>query len=117
MRVLKLGMRGEDVRNMQRMLNELGYASGKADGCFGSNTLAAVEAFQEANGLKVDGIAGFQTLTLLAAKAAVVEPDDPAEPDDPDEQIEPETHTLSHEDIKRLKALLSACNEILSKAD
>lgn len=84
MRVLKNGMRGEDVRNMQKMLNDLGYACGKADGCFGPNTLAAVEAFQQANGLAVDGIAGYNTLTLLAARAAA--PTQPEEPEDSDDE-------------------------------
>lgn len=113
MRILKFGMRGEDVRNMQNMLNQLSYDCGEADGVFGTKTLAAVKAFQEASGLTVDGIAGYNTLILLAAKAAVAEPDDPDEPDD---QTEP-TYSLTHEDVKRLKELLHACNEILSKVD
>lgn len=114
MRILKFGMRGEDVRNMQNMLNQLSYDCGEADGVFGTKTLAAVKAFQEASGLTVDGIAGYNTLILLASKAAVSEPDDP---DEPDVQTEPEGCALSHEDVKRLKELLHACNEILSKVD
>lgn len=113
MRILKFGMRGEDVRNMQNMLNQLSYDCGEADGVFGTKTLAAVKAFQEANGLTVDGIAEYNTLILLAAKAAVVEPDDP---DEPDVQTEP-THSLTHEDIERLKELTHACVEILNKVD
>jgi len=45
----------------------LGYDLGSygADGEFGSATLAAVKAFQTANGLVVDGIAGEKTLKKL----------------------------------------------------
>ena len=71
-RMLKKGMSGTDVRDMQIMLNSLGYDCGTADGIFGAKTVAAVKAFQETEGLKVDGIAGQETLERLAIRAAVV---------------------------------------------
>ena len=61
-------MRGSDVRNLQTMLNALGYHCGRADGIFGDRTKAAVRAFQRANGLKVDGIVGRQTKARLLAR-------------------------------------------------
>ncbi|EKQ57371.1 peptidoglycan-binding protein, partial [Clostridium sp. Maddingley MBC34-26] len=69
--VLQLGDSGGEVELLQERLIERGYdlgASG-ADGQFGPATQAAVEQFQEANGLDADGIVGKNTQTaLLQAK-------------------------------------------------
>lgn len=53
----------EDVRKVQARLIELGYNCGSkgADTIFGGNTKKAVETFQKANGLVVDGIVGPKT--------------------------------------------------------
>ena len=64
-RNLKKGMRGEDVRALQELLNSLGYNCGAADGVFGRKTLAAVKAAQRACNLTVDGIAGRNTIAAL----------------------------------------------------
>ena len=62
---LKQGDRGDEVRELQRKLIQLGYLSGSADGIFGKNTTAAVIAFQKANKLEADGIAGSKTQDKL----------------------------------------------------
>lgn len=63
---LASGSRGEEVRRLQNRLIELGYlAAGQADGAFGRRTQMAVERFQSANKLSVDGIAGPKTLNKL----------------------------------------------------
>lgn len=56
-RILKRGMTGEDVRDMQQNLIAAGYGCGPdgADGDFGANTEAALEKFQADHGLEVDG--------------------------------------------------------------
>ena len=66
---LKRGMRGEDVRKLQARLMELGYELPKygADGEYGSETVAAVKAFQRDRDLTADGIAGEATLDALNA--------------------------------------------------
>lgn len=46
------GKRGEDVRNVQTMINELGYNAGKADGAYGPKLDAAFEAFAWDSGLE-----------------------------------------------------------------
>ena len=71
---LKRGMKGDDVRQLQQRLMELGYALPKygADGDYGSETVTAVKAFQADRGLTVDGIAGEATLTALYAGQANV---------------------------------------------
>ena len=65
------GDSGEDVYNLQARLFELGYYNGRIDGRYSSETTAAVKAFQEANGLSADGIAGSVTLSILYGDAPV----------------------------------------------
>lgn len=69
--VLKKGSSGSDVKALQQKLIELGYLSGKADGKFGAKTYAALVAFQKANKLKADGVAGEKTKAKLGAKNPV----------------------------------------------
>ena len=61
----KLGSRGDEVRNVQRKLKELGYYKGSVDGIFGVQTQTSVKAFQRSCGLTADGIAGPKTLLYL----------------------------------------------------
>ena len=61
----KYGSRGEEVRQIQTKLKRWGYYDGNVDGIYGSQTLAAVKYFQRKNGLKVDGIAGKNTLEAM----------------------------------------------------
>ena len=68
---LKNGSTGDEVRQMQQRLKELGYLKGSADGDFGAATEAAVKAFQAQNGLSVDGKAGTATLNKLYSSSAV----------------------------------------------
>lgn len=51
-------MRGDDVAELQRRLNSLGFDAKKVDGIFGPDTLNAVLEFQQNRGLPEDGIAG-----------------------------------------------------------
>ncbi len=55
---------GDDVRDLQTLLNKTGAAL-DVDGDFGPDTETAVRVFQKAAGLDVDGIAGPATLTAL----------------------------------------------------
>ena len=61
---LKKGASGAEVLRMQGALQSLGYSI-QADGKFGAGTESTVKAFQRDYGLKVDGVAGNKTLTLL----------------------------------------------------
>ena len=69
--VLKLGDTSEDVKKMQEKLIELNYNVSQATGYFGTETEAAVKAFQKNNGLEDDGIAGKGTLAKLYSGDAV----------------------------------------------
>ena len=64
-RSLLYGSTGSDVLAMQKVLLQLGYAVGPADGEFGSQTENAVYAFQRDHGLIVDGWVGDQTWDIL----------------------------------------------------
>lgn len=57
--------RGDDVRELQRMLNALGFDAGKEDGIFGHRTLHAVMEFQRNVGARPDGIVGLDTVRML----------------------------------------------------
>lgn len=68
---LKAGSQGSEVSDVQTRLKELKYYTGTVDGKFGSGTTNAVKAFQEANGLKADGVVGNQTKDALFSYYAV----------------------------------------------
>ncbi len=67
---LKVGSSGSEVRQLQRRLKDLGYYKGSVDGDFGEGTETAVRAFQNTNGLYVDGKAGTNTLNKLYSDSA-----------------------------------------------
>lgn len=64
-RVLKEGLAGDDVKQLQVKLKELGYLSSKTDGSFGTKTKAAVITYQKESGLTADGIAGKNTIKSM----------------------------------------------------
>ena len=66
---LKEGMVSTTVRQMQERLISLGYLSSNADGVFGPVTSLALLAFQKAQNLTADGIAGKLTLSALVDSA------------------------------------------------
>ena len=74
-RVLKNGMSGEDVRELQTDLIRLGYDLGcfGADGDFGDATEEAVKQFQRDKKLTVDGEAGEATCAVLEKALAKLE--------------------------------------------
>lgn len=51
-------LRGDDVVDLQRRLNALGFDAGREDGLFGPNTYAALLDFQRNVGVATDGICG-----------------------------------------------------------
>ena len=63
--VYQSGSTGDTVVTIQKKLIRWGYLDGEADGIYGSRTTAAIRRFQSANGLKVDGVAGPDTLAAL----------------------------------------------------
>lgn len=66
MPILSLGSRGATVTLLQRLLKTTKDYLGAIDGDFGSNTKAAVIAFQKRSGLIADGIVGDFTWQALS---------------------------------------------------
>jgi len=83
-RELHVGMSGGDVKALQQRLNALHYYAGAADGQFGPNTEEAVWAFQEVQGIGVDGIVGPTTGHYLASPKAYA----PRDPRGGEERVE-----------------------------
>jgi hypothetical protein len=69
MATLRRGSTGPEVARLQQRLTELGFDPNGIDGRFGPGTEAAVKAFQQANGLTVDGIVGPITRAALQLDA------------------------------------------------
>ncbi|KGK86643.1 cell wall hydrolase [Desulfosporosinus sp. HMP52] len=64
-RLLGRGSKGSEVTELQKKLVQLGYTVGTVDGKYGSKTEAAIRRFQKEHGLRVDGLAGTQTIKEL----------------------------------------------------
>lgn len=62
-------MRGDDVAELQRRLNALGFDAGKVDGIFGPETLDGLLDFQANRRLPEDGIAGREVAAELELMA------------------------------------------------
>ena len=66
---LSVGDSGQTVALLQQALSDLGFDVA-VDGLFGHQTRAAVIAYQQSQGLMVDGVAGGQTLDSLGIAGA-----------------------------------------------
>lgn len=66
--IWKIGDRDSKVSEIQKTLADSGYPS-STNGVFDQETQEAVRLFQQAKGLKVDGIVGKETLTALSDKS------------------------------------------------
>ena len=105
-RLLKKGMSGSDVRALQELLLQLGYELPKhgADGDYGAETMAAVKAFQKAEGLTQDGLYGDKThAELMDAVADDEQAKDEVQDAEPDNDAadapEAETPTVPRVEI------------------
>lgn len=63
--LVKQGMKGENVKIVQKLLLELGYPVGEIDGVCGPGTDDAIKQFQMTHDLIPDGIVGEVTLSYL----------------------------------------------------
>ena len=68
------GDSGTDIVTLQQRLYQLGYLAQTADvnGTFDGKTLAAVQKFQQMNGLGQDGKVGLKTMNLIYSRSWVI---------------------------------------------
>ncbi len=66
--VIKKVIRDEELLKIQKALSNMGYEPGIADGIYGAKTEAALEKFQEDNGLAVTGKTDTATKDLLLGR-------------------------------------------------
>jgi hypothetical protein len=74
-RLLKSGARGDDVAQLQALLNDMGFSAGGVDGIFGPRTENAVKRMQREAGIAVDGDYGEESHAALMDMAADAGPD------------------------------------------
>ena len=74
---ISYGSSGEEVKRLQKSLNEKGYSL-SVDGVFGNKTRDAVKDYQKKNGLSVDGIVGNKTWGALNKKSTSVSASKPS---------------------------------------
>ncbi|MGP4077488.1 C40 family peptidase [Halobacillus sp. K22] len=87
---LHRGDQGESVEALQSELQSLGYYTYSLDGLFGPITEDAVEEFQADQGLKVDGLAGPNTMAALSSTE---------ESDDDGDEVEEEAEEAPEEEV------------------
>ena len=78
-RPLRFGSSGEDVKELQTRLSELGYYTGKINGNFIDSTRKAVEDLQRNNGLEVNGIADAELLEMISEGKILAKSEEPAD--------------------------------------
>jgi len=66
--VLKWGDKGKEVKSLQKLLNDLSFYCGKADGIFGKNTFNALILFQSLRNLKPIGTFDASTHVSIVSK-------------------------------------------------
>lgn len=70
MQTLKIGAKGQDVKTLQKLLNEKINAGLNIDGCFGGKTKSAVKLYQTMNKIESDGVVGPMTWAKLQGSIA-----------------------------------------------
>lgn len=111
MPTLRRGNQGDEVADLQTILNARYGADLEVDGNFGKATEAAVKAFQKAHGLTADGIVGAKTwkaLGILPGEQNIA----PAIPE-PDDQ--PPTICIPYADFQAIKAAVVSAYHIIKK--
>jgi peptidoglycan hydrolase-like protein with peptidoglycan-binding domain len=111
LRVLRRGMRGTDVATLQGDLTLAGYPTA-VDRRFGTQTKAAVIAFQRAHGLRANGVAGKLVISTLANAVKALQTGGPVQK----AHINPDgTATAPASAPPAVKAVIAAANRIIDK--
>jgi hypothetical protein len=110
---LRRGSQGDEVADLQTILNARYGADLEVDGNFGKATEAAVKAFQRANGLTADGIVGAKTwkaLGILHGEQNIAPAIPAPEPDN-----QPPTICIPFADWLEIKGAIAAAYHVIKK--
>ena len=114
---LRRGSQGDEVADLQMLLNsKYGYEL-EVDGNFGSKTETAVKDFQRKHGLTADGVVGAKTWKALGVSGNTNPPADngnneikPSEP-----ETQPQTITIPLKDWQEIKAAIAAAYHVIKQ--
>lgn len=111
---LRRGSVGDDVEELQALLDAKYGANLEIDGKFGKSTEAAVKAFQQAHGLTADGICGPKTWQALGVSPGQYVPTKPPENS---QEPAPEGVWLTLEEWRTIKAAFAAAEAVIKSHD
>ncbi len=90
---LKVGSQGEKVKEVQKMLKDLGYFDDEITGYYGTYTAACVKEFQQDANIEVDGIVGPEFMSAIKSDNAPSKNGAGTSTDTSDEDVEVENTT------------------------
>lgn len=113
---LRRGSQGDEVADLQTILNARYGADLDVDGNFGKATEAAVKAFQKSHGLTADGVVGAKTWKALGVSGNINPPADNGNNEiPPSESEQPQTITIPLADWQSIKAAIMAAYHIIKQ--
>ena len=120
---LRNGSRGDEVEELQALLNAKYGFNLDVDGIFGAKTEAAVKAFQRAHGLTADGVVGPKTRKALGLEYTDTTdtppwtPEEPQEPDEPEKDDEDTADGvwIAMDDWRTIKAAFATAEHVIKK--
>ena len=113
---LRRGSQGDEVADLQMLLNaKYGYKL-DIDGDFGKETEAAVKDYQKNHGLTVDGVVGPKTWKALGVSGNINPPADNGNNEiKPSESEQPQTITIPLTDWQEIKAAIAAAYHVIKQ--
>ena len=112
---LRRGSQGDEVADLQMLLNaKYGYKL-DIDGDFGKETEAAVKDYQKNHGLTVDGVVGAKTWAALGVSPEIVNPPADNGGNESQQHENPPTICMPYADFQAMRAAVVTAYGILKK--
>lgn len=112
---LRRGNQGDEVADLQMLLNsKFGYDL-EVDGNFGKATETAVKDFQKKHGLTADGVVGKKTWAALGVSPEIVNPPADNGGNESQQHENPPTICIPYADWLEIKAAISAAYHVVKK--